>query len=581
MLNDIKKVAKILDENQKKTVAFMIVLMLFGGVLESLSISLVLPLVSTVMDDSGWNSSVYAKVICRIFGITGKRGYIEALLVLLIVIFVCKDAFLLLQYHIQFSFIAKSRYQMQHRLMNRFLHKPYLFYLSSSSGEIVRILTSDTMEAYQMLISLMQFSTEGIVCIILAVMIFIISPSITWKLTLALAVEALIIAKIVKPIMNRIGNRRRASFAAANKWLLQSINGIKSIKVANNEDFFETQYVKHADVTVDADRKFQTLSNAPRLFIEAFTVSIVFFLMFFMVLSGQDLATIIPQLSAFVVAAVRLLPSVNRLSTITNTIPYLEGGLNNIIQVIDEAKHDEDVTVAHRKSDSVSQLSFEKQIDFSNITFKYSRSEKEIFDNASFRINCGESVGIIGSSGAGKTTAVDIILGLLEPQSGEVLVDDVPTSENPEAWLSMLAYIPQSIFLMDDTIKANVVFGSDTTGRSDDDVWAALAEAQLDEFVKSLPDGIYTSIGEQGVRLSGGQRQRIGIARALYNDPKVLFFDEATSALDNETEAAIMESINNLKGRKTMVIIAHRLTTIGKCDVVYKVENGKVERTEV
>ncbi|MCX4315549.1 MAG: ATP-binding cassette domain-containing protein, partial [Lachnospiraceae bacterium] len=225
-----------------------------------------------------------------------------------------------------------------------------------------------------------------------------------------------------------------------------------------------------------------------------------------------------------------------------------------------------------------SRLTFEREITLQNISYSYPNSEQHVLEHAQMSVPVGKSVGIVGTSGAGKTTAVDIMLGLLNPQEGQVLADGVDVMSVYTEWLSHIGYIPQTIFMLDDTIRANVAFGLAREEQTDEQVWYALQEAQLAEFVRSLPEGLDTQIGERGVRLSGGQRQRIGIARALYTNPELLIFDEATSALDNETEAAIMESINSLHGRKTMVIIAHRLQTIEGCDMVYRVKDGRIER---
>ena len=233
---------------------------------------------------------------------------------------------------------------------------------------------------------------------------------------------------------------------------------------------------------------------------------------------------------------------------------------------------------AYRKKKYVEKLPVKKEILLKDITYKYPNSEVLIFDNATMRIPVGKSVGIVGTSGAGKTTVVDIMLGLLQLKSGGIYADGIEVREHYESWLKNIGYIPQTIFMIDSSIRKNVAFGRGDEDIDDAKVWQALKEAQLDEFVKGLPEGLDTGIGERGIRISGGQRQRIGIARALYEDPEVLVLDEATSALDNDTEAGIMDSINHLHGRKTLIIIAHRLQTIEKCDIVYRVENGSVTR---
>lgn len=582
MLRVTKKLFFVLREKQRRFVFFLVLMMLLGGIMESMSVSLILPLVTAIMDADNWSERWYAKIVCSIFHITDQRQYVVVLLALLIAIFILKNVYLILEYKIQFNFIGKCRYEMQAGLIHSYIRKPYPFYLSADYGEIIRIIDSDVTGAFNLLTNVLTFYTEIIVSIILGATILVMSPMMAGGMIVILLVELLLIAKGIKPIMRRTGDEHRGQAAIANKWLLQALNGIKSIKVSNKEEYFEGNYKTHARQNSKMMANYQTLSNLPRLLIETFTVSGVLLIMLVLVLCGSDLESLVPQLSAFIVAAIRLLPSVNRMSTSINQVPFYEGGVDAIIHVMKDcnfAANDESVNdAASREALALSDITFHDGIEFEKISFHYPQSDKAVLENAEFKIAAGQSVGIVGPSGSGKTTTVDIILGLLAPTFGKVVVDGIDISENLSGWLSHLAYIPQSIFLMDDTIRANVAFGIDLKDVSDEKIIEALKEAQLGEFIKELPDGIDTAVGEQGVRLSGGQRQRIGIARALYNNPDILFFDEATSALDNETESAIMESINHLKGRKTLVIIAHRLTTIENCDVVYRVENGKITR---
>lgn len=578
MVNITKKFWVILSKRQKIQIIPLIIMMLFGGIMESLSVSLILPLISAIMSSNNWNSTWYSNIICNIFNVSSQKQYIEVLLILLIIIFIVKNLYLLFEYYVQFAYIANGRYQMQKRLMEIYMYKPYNFFLGASTGEILRIVANDTGQAFNLLKMVLSFYTEIIVGIILAVTVFFVSPSIAILIGVTLGIEFLIISNKIKPIMREMGERQRNEGALANKWFLQAFNGIKSIKVENKEEYFCNNYNEHAKVLFESDKMSQMLSNVPRLFIEACTMTVVFCFILVMIEVGVPMQNIVPQLSAFAVAAIRLLPSVNRISSSINEAPFSEGGLDNLIKTIQTENECEHLKISENTS-AFDPIIFKNSIELRKIEFSYSTNAKKIIDNANMIIYKGQSVGIIGTSGAGKTTVVDIILGLLRPQVGVVEVDGVNIKNNIVSWRSHLAYIPQHIFLMDDTIRKNIAFGEDDKNIDDNAIWEALQEAQMDEFVKSLPDGINTYVGEQGVRLSGGQRQRIGIARALYHRPDLLIFDEATSALDSETELAIMASINSLKGKKTMIIIAHRLSTIQNCDVVYEVKNGKIEKS--
>lgn len=377
----------------------------------------------------------------------------------------------------------------------------------------------------------------------------------------------------MKPILRNAGVRWQKSNAITNKWLMQSMHGIKEVKVAAKEAFFVEQYAKAGRVSIECEKKNTVMGNIPKLMIEAVTVSAMLGVIAVLMLRGKNVSDLVPQLSAFAMAAVRLLPSANRVSTAFNNISYQEPMLDKMIENMRDMSEWEGTwgEATHETT-----ITLEKQLELHDITYRYPNAEEPVLRNANMLIPVGKSVGIVGVSGAGKTTAVDILLGLLKPENGQVLADGKSIEEDYRGWLSHLSYIPQNIYMLDDTIRANVAFGFDLKKVSDEQIWRALREAQLEEFVKSLPDGLDTQIGERGVRLSGGQRQRIGIARALFTDPELIILDEATSALDNETESAIMDAINALHGKKTLIIIAHRLTTIEECDMVYRVENGKI-----
>lgn len=578
MIRVTKKMLQLLSAKQKQALVGIMILMLVGAVVESVGVSMILPLVTSIMNESGWNMAWYSRLICGLFGIQTRETYIKVFLLLLIAVYAIKNVYLTFEFYIQYSYTARNRHRMQKQLMEIYLHKPYVFYLSSSSGEIMRIINGDTSITSTLLITLLQFYMELIVDAVLVITLFIISPMITMVLAIALLAELYLIIRVMKPRMRRIGKSVLSERALVNKWILQALNGIKSIKVSNTENFFEEKYNVHALNVVEADRRNQTFNTIPHAFIETATVAAVLGAVLILMEGGIEIVDIIPALSAFVVAAIRLLPSVNKVSNGMNAATYNEPALDNILKNIQD-ENDKDVSNCDNSvvsKEGKPLIQFGNNVCLKDVTFSYSESASPVLKNANLKICRGQSVGIVGTSGAGKTTAVDIMLGLLKPQSGQVLVDGVDIEENMRSWLGCLAYIPQQIFLMDDSIKANIAFGKNKAEIDEEQVWDAIREAQLEPFVKTLPDGIETSIGEAGVRLSGGQRQRIGIARALYNNPDILFFDEATSALDGETEAAIMESINQLRGNKTLIIIAHRLTTIEKCDLVYRVEDGKI-----
>ena len=579
VLKVLKKVNSILSKHQKAQIIRIVLLMLIGGVLEIFSVSLILPFMNVVMEPDKTMSTDYAQIICDFFGIESSKGFLVLIAVFLAVIFLMKNIFFLFEYNIQYRFVYGNMLIMQERLLSNIINRPYEFFLKANSGEIVRIINTDTPQAFVLLVTILQLFTEFIVSGMIIATVFIIAPVITLVMASVLLLLVLLINHVLKPVLKRAGEDMQKSSAEMNKWLLQSVRGIKDIKVTSKEGFFVRQFSSNGDSYVDALRKSNLYVIIPRFIIEAVSMCVVFAVIAVLIWNGTELEVIIPIFTAVAMAAMRLLPSMSRISQFLGLISYNEPMLDKLIENLKSISGKERASLSidldEAKSSGLNKIvSFESDIRLEGITYRYPETENVVLDDINLCIKKGMSVGVVGASGAGKTTAIDLLLGLLNPEKGRVLLDGVDVQDDIIGFLNMVGYIPQSIFMMDDSIRTNVAFGDDSP--NDDEVWRALKDASLYDFVKSLPDGIDTDIGERGIRLSGGQKQRIGIARALYRKPQILFFDEATSALDDDTESAIMESIDNLKGTTTMVIIAHRLTTIENCDTVYRIENGKI-----
>ena len=361
------------------------------------------------------------------------------------------------------------------------------------------------------------------------------------------------------------------------KWILQSFSGIKEIKVANSESFFIHNYDKNYSQFAVLQRQQSMLKFIPRPIMEAVCIcGLLLAVIIKMQFSSADIKSFVPILTAFVVAAIRMLPSFNRITGNFGSMMFDKPAIDSVYHDLLEIEQLMAQRQTTEKADC--KITLQEQLAMENISFRYPESEKWILKDAALTIRKNCSVALIGASGAGKTTAVDLMLGLLEPQGGCVKVDGTDIRTHMTSWHQSIGYIPQTIYLMDDTIRANIAFGVQEEDIDEAMLAQAIREAQLDTFVASLPEGADTVIGDRGVKLSGGQRQRIGIARALYRDPQVLILDEATSALDNETEREVMEAIDGLHGQRTMVVIAHRLTTIKNCDEIYEVADGSIQR---
>lgn len=584
----IKKYFRLLDKHQKGRVTILFFMMLLGAGFEVCGVSLMLPLVTAVMSENILKENTYVAEICHWFHIGSHTDFVIFCIIVLILVYAVKTVYLIFEYYIQYRFIGNNQFAVQKKLLDTYLHRPYEFFLSAQSGEIVRIVQNDTENTFNMLGSLLSAASETVVSVALLIAVFAINPVMTGLMAIVMAMMMLFIVKAVRPMLQRQGRRYQESYAQNNKWLLQAISGIKEIKVSQTEDFFLENYGKYGRQRVRAFRINSTLQNVPRFLIESVSICSMLMVVGVMLLYGKSVQELLPALSAFVMAAVKLLPSTNRIVGAVNQIAFCEPALDNLLENTKQmsVKQRETGHVNMALSKDLAQqptsvgktLELKSEIRMSGISYSYPNSEKKIFDRMNLEIPVGCSVGLIGASGAGKTTAVDILLGLLRPQEGRIMADGMDVSANMPGWLAHIGYIPQMIFMLDGTVRENVVFGHKVEADMDHAVWEALGEAQMADFVKELPDGLDTEIGERGVRLSGGQRQRIGIARALFANPEVLIFDEATSALDNGTEEAIMQSIHALHGKKTMIIIAHRMTTIEGCDVVYQVQDGKLVR---
>lgn len=571
----------LLDKKQKHKMVLLVFLMLIGAVLETLGVSMILPVMSVVMEENAVQKHAYLQVICDLFHIAydDTRTLMILVMVGLIVIFAVKNVFLFFQQKVQLKFVYTNQFATSRRMMINFMERPYEYYLNADTSVIQRSITSDVNNMYGLILSLLQLVSEGIVfvCLIAVSLVSDVMMSIT--VALLLVVVLAIIKWVLKPIMRKAGEENQDYYSGLYKWIDQSVMGIKEIKIANKENYFINEYAKCGEGYVNAVQRYNLYNATPRLLIETVALAGMIFYMMIQLLSGVQVTAILPQLTLLALVAMRLIPCANRINNHLTSISYFEPFFMGVSDNLQEEIRDESIdynAASYQKKVEVQKLEIRYNIQLKDIVYKYPNTETLIFDRANMEIPIGKSVGIVGTSGAGKTTIVDILLGLLQIQSGEIMADGVEVRKHYQSFLKDIGYIPQTIFMIDSTIRKNVAFGVADEDIDDAKVWRALQEAQLDEFVRGLPDGLDTSIGERGIRISGGQRQRIGIARALFEDPEVLVLDEATSALDNETEAAIMESINMLHGKKTLIIIAHRLQTIEKCDMVYRVEKGQV-----
>jgi len=579
----LAKINYIFDKKQKGQLFILAVLILIGGVVETLGVSMMIPVISVILKPESLHRQIEKREILQnivnVLGLNTDLKLASALLISLIFLFIFKNLYLLFLVYKQNTFISRARNDMISRVMREFLNRPYEDYLGADIPTVFRITDSDIPKTFTLMLSLLSLATEMVVSICLGIVLLAVNWQMTVLILVVLVILTLIITKILKPRLNTIGRKNQETQSRIAKWRIQAIYGLKDVKVLNRQDFFIRNYYESGRIGADIDRNYTVLNNIPRLLIETVFISVVLLYVLIYLINGGDAKALLPQITAFGMAAIRIMPSANRINTYLTQIAYNQYSLDFVYNNLTESMKMEKEMRAERAKVAGPDLHLEKEIELKNITFHYPDSEDNIFTDANMMVPRGKSVGIIGPSGAGKSTIVDILLGLLHVKSGEILCDGSNIFSNYESWLAQIGYIPQSIYLVDESIRDNIAFGIDADQINDDRIWEVCEEAQLADFIRTLPEGLDTRIGDRGVRLSGGQRQRIGIARALYHNPEILVFDEATSALDNETEAAVMEAINSFHGKKTMIIIAHRLNTIANCDIIYEVKDEKIKET--
>ena len=574
MIKILKKLRVLLDGRQKRSMVGLMVLMVISAFLQTAGVGMLVQVVNVVIDPDALENSRAAAMLYDLLGSTSYRSFSIMVMALLILIFVVKNLFLFVEQKLTFAFVYSNQFRTSERMMRNYLRRSYEFYLNADTAVVQRSITSDVNNMYALILSLLQLLSDGVVSLFIVSYCFITNGTMTMVLALVMIVLMVVVKGVLKPIMYKAGKDNQDYYSGLFKWISQTVQGIKEVKVNGKEQYFVDEYVKCGRGYVNAVQKYSLYNNIPKLLLETACVAAMVGYMIFQVASGASTENMLSVLSTLAAAAFVLLPCVNRISNQINSIAYFEPFFMGVSDNLQDEIQGDKVDMSMFSTDS-RKLPVEKAIELKDITYAYPGTDKLIFNHADMTIPIGASVGIVGTTGAGKSTIVDILLGLLEARTGAILADGVDVRENYRGWLRNIGYIPQMIFMLDDDIRSNVAFGVPREQIDEDRLWEVLREAQLDEFVKSLPEGLDTGIGERGIRLSGGQRQRISIARALYHDPEVLVLDEATSALDNDTEAAIMESINRLHGKKTLIIIAHRLQTIEKCDLVYRVEDGQ------
>jgi ABC-type multidrug transport system fused ATPase/permease subunit len=576
MMGVLSRIMSLLTQAERCRAWYLLLFMFVGMLLETVSIGLVVPLIGLMMQNDVAIKYPAIAPILSYFNNPSQTQIIVGAMAFLVFVYLMKSGFLAFSIWKQTSFAYKLQQRISEQLFKSYLNQPYTFHLYRNSADLIRNATAEVTLFTLVINALLLLITEVMVLMGVAAILVYIEPVGAVVVVSVLVVSGLFFNRYTRNRVLRWGKARQYHDGLRIQHLQQGLGGVKEVKLYGRENDFLKQFSSHNYESARTNGNQVMVQQFPRLGLEFLAIFGLAILVFIMAFNGVELITILPTLGLFAAAAFRLMPSANRLLGALQTLRFHS-------PVIDLLSKELSASVA---SDNISTLptrveikQFEHEIQLKQVSYTYTSANVKALSNISLTIEKGETVGVIGASGSGKSTLIDILLGLLQTSEGSLLVDGHELGKDVKAWQRQIGYVPQSIYLTDDTLKSNVAFGLPKDKIDDTSVMRAIEAAQLADFINQLPDGIETMVGERGVRLSGGQRQRIGIARALYHNPEVLVLDEATSALDSDTEHDVMQAIYALHKSKTIIIVAHRLSTVERCDKLFQLEMGKLVAT--
>lgn len=575
-MNAIKKMFSMFDRGQKLKLFGLAFIILGGAAVEMVSLYTFNNFIEAIMAPETLMENGFIAGLCNIFNMHETSDVVVLCAATIIAAYIIKTVYMIVQNNITFKFVYFGHKELSGKVMNCYLGQDYFFHVKSNSADLIRNVYNDTNMFYVAVLNLIQLISELCVIVAIGVYLFVKDGMLTIGIGVIVGSFTVFFMRYYKNSLKNKGVEYRTLYAELVKCMQQSFGGIKEIKITNREKYFADEF-DGINYNLARNQKENALINAiPKPVMEAACIGSLMIIVIVRAMSGEITPAFATTLGVFAMGAMRLLPSVNKISAYVSTLLYSRAFVDSVYT---EQQRIKTLMEKADKENTVKDITFNNKITVKDLTFSYEEGADKVINNVSFDISKNSSVAFIGPSGAGKTTMVDLMMGVLKPVSGSISVDNNDIQDCMDAWHKKVGYIPQNIYLMDESLRKNIAFGVPEAEIDDEKVWSVIRQAQLENVVKEMDEGLDTIIGEMGVRLSGGQRQRIGIARALYRDPEVLVLDEATSALDNETEKAVMEAIDSLQGKMTLIIIAHRLTTIRNCNVVYEVKEGKVTRS--
>jgi ATP-binding cassette, subfamily B, bacterial PglK len=569
------KLRKLFSRTEKWKIIILFMMMMVAAVLEVAGIGMVPAFVAIVANPSRVLEYERLSGVFETLGIYTSRDLLIYGGSALIGVFVVKNTYILIFRYFEARFIYNRRYTFSHRLMTAYMQAPYTFYLQRNSSELLRNTTGEVnIMINGVLNPTMKILKESIMGISVVVFLLLVEPLITLFVAVVMGGMAGLFLIVTQKRMKYYGEEAQRYRREMIKAARQGFGGIKDARVLNREGEFVDVFRRMAFDSSRLQRKKTFISQIPRPVIETIAVAGIMLIAVVMVMQDRPISDIVPILAMFGVAIIRLMPAIQQVTNLITDLRFNLPSVNPIYDDLQELKPYMHEFRADRRKKA--RLPLVSAIEIMDLYYRYPNSDEQALNGVSLNIGKGQAVAFVGSSGAGKTTIADVLLGLLEPQQGQVLVDGKDIFKSISAWQRNIGYIPQFIYLADESLRRNIAFGLPDRLIDEEKLQKAVQQAQLLELVDRLPEGLNTVVGERGTRLSGGQRQRVGIARALYHDPQILVMDEATSALDNITEQHIIDAIDTLKGDRTVIMIAHRLTTVMNCDVLFLMEAGKI-----
>lgn len=571
-----RQLGYVMSKKQKRKAIIVYLCMLLSSALELLGVSSIYPFLQAVLETETLSNEWYFKKILVCFPNITNVALMLIMGILIMTIYICKNLFMLLTAYEQNKFAAEFERENSIVVLNSYLSKTYEFFVNTNSSIILRGINNDVSGVYQILLCGFTILSETLTVVAIGCYLMLSDMFIAiCALILALVCFCTIVVGFKRKI-KKAGEKTREAIYLSNVYGYQAVNGIKEITVLNRKENFVKKYENAAIMREKASVISGFISACPDRILEGICIAGFMAIVCIRLATESNPSVFIPTLGAFAMGAFRILPSISKISNRINNVIFYKPCLENIYCILkeEEESKQEKTELLYTEFNEQQEICFKEKLEINNIVWKYQNARDNVLNNLSMTIRKGEAIALIGTSGAGKTTLADIIMGLLQPKVGTVEMDGINIFSIPQTWSKIIGYVPQSVFLIDDTVRNNIAFGLEKDSISDYQIWDALEQAQLKEFIETLPDGLDTIVGERGVKFSGGQRQRIAIARALYENPDILVLDEATSALDSETEDAVMEAIDLLQGLKTLIIVAHRLTTIRNCDKIYEIKDG-------